>query len=721
MIPLSIDSKLKKFLERKPELVPEHERISQCIIEAQYCLNNHQDCLLIASPASFKTHLLLSIACSSLEHQEKKFLLPSKHRPYYARLFSEQSMENIHIQTFAESLNDMDTNKRYGLILIDEGELLGDFFEGERLESLLVNIPPTVSVVLGMNECSNAETIATWLTDIRHRPCQIIQAHFPKKIIHTFLSHKGDWLPLLDKKKLNNKVKVHIKSNSNKHVQLKKYLFQTFHLLSTQKLFPTLFVMPSESQSLLLWRSCMQSESSPGKYLTIPNIVHLLETYPRLKDNPLLFEMLQKRAAFCYFKDKPWLSLVESLFILNAFDCVFATSEVVSQLYCRFKSIVFFGHPENDEKTLENALTLKSDQLLMRLGVLDDDIQSDSHKQDFFCIVGDVPDVEPVIMKDFLVSGQNTLKSQFKWTLQNVLSRIIQKRPAMRELEKSFVIACHGSANDAQFHDTVMEIQAELPHARCIPVIAMDVLNNAWIKWRSKLSEILSHLKHNRHPGLYLQQEKYQFLLDCLPCNDCAHQTACQQRGSRTFRELVDTFHRYRMQKEYIYLFLQMEHSFFQKFLIQSGLIDSNKEVTQKGQLSEKLGHLINPLLVECLSNQTIFLDNKHLGASVLAGFLSQAETSKWRTTLKEKSIESLYHQLRPHLQQSANQLLSLGLIPQLPDFQYSCLYYKLTSGEDWHLLFEQTGLKQSDAEVFIEAVDLVFFEITQFFRGSVL
>ncbi|KPA19511.1 hypothetical protein MHK_000291 [Candidatus Magnetomorum sp. HK-1] len=708
---ISIDSKLKKLIDRKNEIIPESQSLQHCINAANHYLNHNEDCLLVASPASFKTQILLSVACSSPNQQKVLLILPSYERPYYESLFTSYSMKHIRIKTFRQAVENKVEDEQFKLIVIDEGEQIEDINHGEQLETFIAEICSDAPVLMGINNRSNLDIVAKWISEIRKRSCHMIHTQYPKKIIHTFLSSKGDWLPLLDKKKLNKKIKAHLKQKDNKRFKHKQFLLQAMDLLSTNNIFPALFVVSSNEYGLDMWQKCEIKEASPGKYLTIPSIVSHLENYSRLKDYPQLSEMIKKRAAFCS-NDKPWIELVESLFLLNAFDIVFAAPDTIKQLYCQFRSIVFMGHPEKDGKDLNMPLSLWYDQLMMRLGIFDI-LSMDSQKQNFFCIVSDMPDVDPVILKDNLSSGPTLLKTQLKWTLQNVLRRIARKQPAMHPLEKSFLVACHGSQNDILFHDTIMELQAELPHAKCSPLIAMTFLVNIKTQWLSELTQIQHRNNKNFKKGHYAQQQKLRLLLDCLPCIGCKHESTCHQRGSRRFRELIDTFQKFRVQKDKAYLNLQMEYPIYENFLMRAGMITQNKAITPKGQIAYQLDYASNPLLMECLSEKTISMDDQNLGATLLAGFLSHSVKIKTGADLSCDKVKKLYEQIRPHLMKSAHQMLSIGLIPQMPDFQFSCLYFALTSNNvDQHMLLKETGLAQTDIALFLEKVDLAFSKV---------
>ncbi|ETR74683.1 MAG: hypothetical protein OMM_00016 [Candidatus Magnetoglobus multicellularis str. Araruama] len=358
------------------------------------------------------------------------------------------------------------------------------------------------------------------------------------------------------------------------------------------------------------------------------------------------------------------------------------------------------GHPDHDTKTTNISLELWYDQLSMRLGNHISALDGSHH---VFCIVTDAPQVSPVHVKDYFDPGTSELHSQFKWDIHSFLTRMIRKKPALNDLSRSFLVACQGNQNNVLFQDTIMEIQAEFPHAKCYPVTAMTALSNMRIRWTNELTETGKQVKSM--PGLETKYKTIQFLLDCLPCNDCPHESTCQHRGSKRSRELVQTFHKFQSDERNRYLFLEITASYFHSLLISLDWINASDEILPKGQMASQLGPIATPLLVECLFNQIIPLKNQHLEKTILAGFLPNELSMPGHIDLRFPAISACYQECWPHLKQAAYQMLRLGLQPQMPDYLLSCLYYSLTSDKDQRVS-DQTHLTQTNVDYFIAMVD---------------
>ena len=695
---INIDPKINKLCKRSVGVIPEKKQLRHCVHEIARNITEDRDCLLVTTPASLKTQILFAIASINPCHQKKMRIVIPENRPY---LFFANSSNHICIQSFETYLKD--SNKQCAAVLVDEGERIDDPVDGERLELLLIESDPDSSLVLAINARSNVDDVANWLSKIRNRKCMLIHAQSPKTIEPTYFTHTGEWLPLLNKKKLNQKVKKHLKTIKTP-VSMKKIYFQCVDLVYSQKLLPALFVLPDISTAIDLWNKHPEKESVPGQYMTAPQVVQIISDYPKLKDNPFVLKMLKMRAGIC-FNDQVWLQLLEQFYSLGAFDEIFATPETIKRLYCSGKSLILMGHPKHHSKNKDISLALWYDQLLMRSGY-NDNFWDDIKQQTAFCIVTDSPEVSPVHVKDYLNPGSFSLQSHFKWSIHNILERAARNRTALDDLHKSFLVASQGKHNNVLFHDVIMEIQAEFPHARCLPVNAMVFLNSIRIKWTSELVEKNKQLGSNSNQCLETKYQKTKFLLDCLPCNACDHESTCHQRGSKRFRELVDRFNAYQADRANEHLLLEITAPFFSGMLQQLGWINFRNDITPKGQLAYQLGSIVNPLLFECFFNNMIPMENHRLCAAIIAGFLPDEWAFPSNIDFRYPAISAIYQEFWPHLKVPTKKMLALGIHPHIPDYQLSCLYYSLTSTDDQLKFMEQTKLNQMTVNSFIDRVD---------------
>jgi hypothetical protein len=700
---ISIDSKIHKLCKRPLDRIPEKQQLRYCVNEIVRHINQDRDCLLVTTPASLKTQILCAIASINPSHQEMRIVLPVN-SPYLSFSYA---LNHISIQSYDTYLND--TNKQCAALFVDEGERIDHPIEGELLESLLIESDPGNPLVLAINSRTNIDDVAKWLSDIRKRKCMVIQAQSPKTIVPTYFTHKGELLPLLDRKKLNRKVKNHLKT-IKKTISLKKIFFQCIDLINTQKLLPAIFVVPDITTAIDLWHKYVENESTPGQYMTAPQIVRIMDRHPELKDNPFVVKMLKKRAGIC-FNSWIWMQLLENFFSLNALDIIFSTPETINQLYCTGKSLILMAHPEDDSKNRDISLPLWYDQLLMRSGPYANFLD-ESQKQQIFCIVTDSPEVSPVHVKDFLDPGAFSLKSHFKWNLQSVHGRLTRNRLSLDDLHQSFLVASQGVRNNVLFHDAIMEIQAEFPNARCLPVNAMSFLNSIRIKWTNELAEYRKQVDYSSRKSLETKYQTTKFLLDCLPCNHCEHESICHHRGSKRFRELMDMFYAYQADRANEHLLLETTSSCFYDLLRQLDWIDFNHMITPKGQLAHQLRIISNPLLTECVYNNLIPKDSHRLGAAILAGFLPGDWSFPSNIDLRYPSISAIYQKFWPHLQETATKMLELGIYPHIPDYQLSCIYYSLTSSDEKWTFMDQTNLNQMIANLFIDRVKYEFSKI---------
>jgi len=703
---ISIDSKIQKILNC--QLSTEEPRDSS-VNQINHNLQSQKDCLLVVTPASIKTQFILSLAASITYKKNKYLLLPSAHRPFIDYLLSAYPPNTFHTLSFANYLKS-EPLQDDGIIFLDECETLESCETGTNIESIIIETAQDIPLVLAMNSRGNADLVARWISDIRKRPCEIIRMTFPKKVISTFFSHKGEWLTLLDKKKLNRKIKNHLKSVQNKAPYPDKVLTQTIKLLYNQQLLPSMFVMPDQATALKLWKKYSKKETTPGHLMTIPQVISHTDNFPRLKNSSLVSDMLIKRAAIC-LNDPPLIELIEILFIHDAFDIVFVTPDTANNLYCLFKSIIFMGHENPDNTEPKKSTQLWYDQLLMRLGTMNT-LNPEGSPAHFFYIVTDAPNVQPVAIKDYLDTSSFQIQSFFRWCIPDILGKMIRRRSPVKNLSESFLFACQKNNHNVLLHDTIMEIQSEFPHAQCFPITAIIFLQTIKIKWTNQLTAFEKKLKSKQTRDLDTQYQRLRFLLDCLPCSDCTHETNCMHRTSKRLRELIAQFNEYHSDPKNAHLMLSESYTCFQTYLKQAGLIDNQHEVTTKGRITLRLNPIFNPMLVECLIHKAIPLDDTRLGASILAGFLPFEISVPINIELRYPLISENYQILMPYLKKAAAQMLSLGLTPQMPNYQKSCLYFYLTSDEDRPLL---DHIPQWEVDYFIEKVDMTFLPIKFF------
>ena len=707
---INIDSKIQKRFKRPLETIQENQAISYHVQEITRHIAENRDCLLVTTPASLKTQILFAVAKMNPGEKINRIVLP-ENRTY---LYYDDSSPHICIQSYDRYL--LETNKQCAALLVDEGERIDDPIEGELIESLLIESDPGSPLVLAINARTNVDDVAKWLTKVRQRKCMVIRAQCPKKIFPTYFTNNGEWLPLLDKKKLNRKVKNHLKQ-IKKPISMKSIFFHCIDLVHAHDLLPVIIILPEITTMIDLWNKYPEKEFTPGQYMTAPQIVRILDQHPELKDNPFVLKMLKKRVGIC-FNDLVWLQLLENVYSLGAIDIILATPETIKRLYCSVKSLILMGHPEHNAKNTDISLALWYDQLLMRTGYQDIFGEKSNKIQTIFCILTDSPEISPVHVKDYLDPGSFSLQSHFKWRLSSITGRISRNRSVQDDLNKSFLVAIQGACNNVLFHDSIMEIQAEFPHAKCLPVNAMSFLNSIRIKWTNELTQDNKRSKVKLNQGLETKYQTTQFLLDCLPCNDCNHRIICHQRGSKRFRELVDLFYAYQADKTNAHLMLETIVPNFYNLLQQLEWIDINNDMTPKGQLAYQMGPTVNPLLIECFFNYHIPENNHRLYAAILAGFLPDEWSFPTHIDLRYPAISEIYHKFRPYLREAATKMLALGLHPHIPDYQLSCIYYSLTSTDDRLILMEQSNLNQMNANSFIDHVNREFQKFRTLYKN---
>ena len=700
---ISIDPKILKLINRPLETIPEKNQICHCVHEISRHIREGRDCLLVTSPPSLKTNILFAIANITPNFHKIRLVMPD-YRPY---MFQDYSLSHICIQSFENFLKN--TNKQCDALFVDEGELIADPTKGESLERLLIESESDNPLVLAINAHANVDKIAKWLSDIRKRKCMLIRVQYPKSIIPTYFTVNGEWLTLMDKKKLSRKVKNHLKS-LKKPISYKKIVSQCNELLASQDLFPAIFVLPQMDKAIDLWKKHPEKESSPGQYMTDQQVVRILDDYPKFKDNPFVFEMLRKRAGIC-FNDHIWLQLLENFFYLGALDVIISSVETIPHLHCSGKSVILMGHPVHDAKSTDSSFAFWNEQLLMRTGhhdILTDDI----NKQTVYCILTDAPDVSPVHIKDYFDPGALLLQSHFNWTIHNTLALNYRKRSALDDLKKTFLVASQGSQNNVLFHDAIMEVQAELPQARCLPVNAMSFLTSIRIKWTNELAAHQKQAKYTKNKNLETKFHRTKFLLDCIPCSDCPHETICHHRGSKRLRELLNTFYANLTDRTNGHILLEATIPCYLDLLQQLEWVDSKNCITPKGQLAYLFSSVDSPLLIECLFNKLIPMENHRLGSAILAGFLPNEWSFFSQVDLRYSVISACYHEFFSYLQESTKKLLSLGIYPHIPDYQMSCLYYSLTSIDDKLVSTEKSHLNQMLVNFFINKVNHYFSRI---------
>lgn len=241
-------------------------------------------------------------------------------------------------------------------VVLDEAHFLGDEDRGVVWEEIMIYLPQRIPLLLLSATIGNAGEISKWLSQLRSKPCRVIEQNDrPVPLCHLFLHPKGKLFPifhntLADKKpRLHKIIKEYI---GNKHPafmapprQLPP-LGSILGVLRKYHLLPAIIFLKSRADCDKAIDLCMENldveHEDPERFNF--RIEELIDQSPHLKNHRQLWHIRHLRVGSHHSGQLPtWKLFIEALMKEGYLDAVFATSTVAAGVNFPARTAVFLN------------------------------------------------------------------------------------------------------------------------------------------------------------------------------------------------------------------------------------------------------------------------------------------------------------------------------------------------------------------------------------------
>lgn len=578
------------------------------------------------------------------------------------------------------SMGNLDTLPKPGLMVIDHWELVNHPEYGFLLETILLGFPREIPVIFFTGQLTNPDSITQYIARLRGRNCRFMETgKTGRNVIPAFFSSDWEMTVLTDKKRLAGKVKRIIKNEPGfNKIRFTDFIQKLVDLLRAEKLVPALVILPSEKNCDMAAECCKSIRQEPGNILTTASVSAVLDSHPMLKENPMLHNTLSKATAPFHKSHSPvWHQLTGQLLAFKYIDILFATPESVSDIDHRFNAAVLCMMPDKKSgQTPGYNLSYELWQIKRIKGFLGRD------RAGIFALAH-TPDADPVRAKDRLTDHRLFVQSDFRCNFRTVLGLLspgnkkkipapvncslfaVQNPSGLGFLDK------HSSSKDVSFEAMDADLKELLPHA-CCAVYVQSV--HMLIDMNTTLSIRISHTSQKK--GRFAENEvrSLENLVSRFPCHDCDHFSLCHKRGSKRLRNILEQYEEIKTTRPRDIEELRTNVCRHLECLQEFELADANENLTSKGRFALGTGLNYPQALMECLQQNLLPLSYPDLLFALIGGFCIENEKSGIPVTESIKpyfqEVEEFYSCMEPVLNQVQERMLKFGLLP--PEYSLS-------------------------------------------------
>ncbi len=691
---MQIDPKLKKLIS-KAKPYPGIAPLSQAVRQ-QFILNafDGADYLIGAPPGPERISMALSLltdlansgyrtwsvaATAGLADRQKdhfQSVLGTRRVAMYADDASSACAIQIWpVARLIDRLADIDSWPH--LIMIHDGEFMNHPACGPGLETLFTALPRSVSVVALTTPSNKLSQYRTLLQRMRCRPVEVLGVQSaPVELLPAFLSADGHLTPLVQKKRLTNRVKQIIKDSAPiKHVHAARFIRDLAASLRAESLTPAVVVLPTESDCDAALQGCKPIVEHAGDVLTRPGIAAILGRHPWLKSYPALAASLHCRAAAFHGGHHPlWQTLIPQLLALDCVDIIFATPDILGDLTFPLQTAVWCA---------DNApawYLQRGISLLGRKGAFGVAVFALAH----------TPAVAPAEIKDQLTLDADAAASVLAANPRRALTLSTSTQLALKRLNCTFFMGRYGHTF-WEMQDLDAQLAEELPEARCaggLPVV------RSLIHLRLNLSvrrHRIADGAERARPGLQPVAAAVDSAMADLPCEDCPHQGMCHKRGNKQFRHVMERCDELTQKPNAGYLHLAFQAHL--DALKDANLVDETQQLTYTGTLALRSGLPYPQPFIQSLN--VILQSSADLRLPMAAGFVRPGLNAGGVPRMLAEIYNAILPDLRgllPAISRARQQMLRFGLpAPAYDPVQAAILAMNLDI-DQMQTLSQQTG-----------------------------
>lgn len=242
------------------------------------------------------------------------------------------------------------------VVILDEAHFLGDEDRGVVWEETMIYLPSRIPLLMLSATIGNADQVATWLSKVRGRPCEVVQeTQRPVPLTPLFLHPSGTLLPLVTKGGTKKKAQVHKKIRSYLSVKKPLYLAppnrlppfgEILRILAKFRLLPAIFFLKSRVDCDQAVTMCREER----KHDPDVDDRRRRRVYDLIADNPHIAHHRQRRylehdavGAHHAGQLPAWKLTLETLMKEGLLDAIFATSTVAAGVNFPARTVVFLN------------------------------------------------------------------------------------------------------------------------------------------------------------------------------------------------------------------------------------------------------------------------------------------------------------------------------------------------------------------------------------------
>jgi superfamily II RNA helicase len=240
-------------------------------------------------------------------------------------------------------------------VILDEAHFLGDEDRGVVWEEIMIYLPARIPLLMLSATIGNADQIAGWLSEIRGRPCIVVEeTKRTVPLFPLFFHPSGTLLPLLSQsgtgKKLYKKVGTYINSKQPPLLGPPRALPPVGEILEVLKqynLLPAIFFLKSRldcDNSLLLCEGKSEDDDLDRKIRRSQRVRELVKQSEHIANHRQLRQLEHLAVGSHHSGQLPaWKLVIETLMTEGLLDAVFATSTVAAGVNFPARTIVFLN------------------------------------------------------------------------------------------------------------------------------------------------------------------------------------------------------------------------------------------------------------------------------------------------------------------------------------------------------------------------------------------
>ncbi|MCX7816726.1 MAG: DEAD/DEAH box helicase [Syntrophales bacterium] len=308
------------------------------------------------------------------------------------------------------------------LVVLDEAHYLGDPERGVVWEEIIIYLPQRINLLLLSATIGNAEEIASWMSEIRGKPCRVVrELKRPVPLYPLFLSPSGRLMPLVSKKDLFPGVKEFLGFRRRSSIN---YPYgEIIDVLRVHRLLPAIFFLKSRAECDEAIKYAPLRRELTDDVGFHEDLNELLRRFPYLEHHRHLPWLIKARVAAHHGGQLPaWKFLVEMLMKKGHLDAIFATTTVAAGVNFPARTIVLFNSDMYNGRDFQPMNGTEFHQMIGRAG------RRGIDRIGFLVVYpGRFMDVEHI--QELLSSGPEDIQSQIKTDFSMVLNLLLSQSP----------------------------------------------------------------------------------------------------------------------------------------------------------------------------------------------------------------------------------------------------------------------------------------------------